>query len=188
MTLARILILVERIRRSSEVPVILMGYFNPLLAFGVNRFPQRAASAGVDGLIIPDLPVEEAHVFRKEAEKSGLSMIFLASPTSSAERLRLIDRSSTDLVYAVTVTGVTGARKGFSASTDTYLDGLKQRLSKKFVAGFGVSSADTAKRFVRYADGVVIGSALVDVIKSARNRADCVSKVERFLKNIRKAI
>lgn len=187
-SLRKILKGVESIRSRIDLPVVLMGYYNPILAFGPAEFARRAASAGVDGFIIPDLPVEEATDFRKELVRNDLSAIFLVAPTSSAERVRLIDRSSTDLVYAVTVTGVTGARRKFDSSTDKYLMELKQKLRKKFVAGFGVSSAATARKLARYADGVVIGSALVEILRSSRNQPEGRRKVGRFLSEIRKAI
>ncbi len=187
-SLYRILESVNKLREHLSVPLVLMGYYNPILAYSPGKFLKNAHSAGVDGLIIPDLPIDEAADFSHEMERSGLSAIFLVAPTSSDERMRRIDEMSTDLVYAVTVTGVTGARKKFGADTDTYLRHLKSTLDKPFVAGFGVSSPETAKRMCRYADGVVIGSALVQEIRQARNRREAANRAGRFLKTIRKAI
>ena len=179
---------VRQIRETVQIPLILMGYYNPIIAHGEKRFLREAAEAGVDGFIIPDLPVEEAGDFSKCAESIGLSMIFLVSPTSSPKRVRLIDRSSTDLVYALTVTGVTGSGRKFGQDTDDYLKSLKQRLRKRFVAGFGVSSPASAERLGKYADGVVIGSALVKIIRQAPNNRKATAEVERFLKSVRKAL
>jgi tryptophan synthase alpha chain len=179
---------VESLRKSIETPLILMGYLNPIIAFGTSKFLSRAARVGVDGLIIPDLPVEEAIGFGEQIEKRGMSTILLVSPTSPRERWHDIDRYSTDFVYAVTVTGVTGAGRKFDIHTDHYLRQLRRSLSKPFVAGFGVDSPEAAKRLCRSADGVVIGSALIKLIDSARNAAEARRKVTRFLTSVRKAL
>jgi tryptophan synthase alpha chain len=142
----------------------------------------------VDGLIIPDLPVDEAAEFRAEAAENDISTIFLVSPTSAPERVKQIDKSSTDFVYAVTVTGVTGAGKVFGAATDTYLKSLKRVLNRPFVAGFGVNTPEAARRMACFADGVVIGSALVEVVRKADSKTEAVRDVERFLKEIRTAL
>jgi len=186
--LGKILEGVGRLRARLALPIVLMGYFNPILIYGVERFLHSAAERGVDGLIIPDLPVEEADGFRQFAVAEGLSLIFLVAPTSSPERIRMIDRASSDLVYAVTVTGVTGTGKKFDRSTNSYLKNLRRQLSRPFVAGFGVSTVDDARRMVRYADGVVIGSALIRLLRQAKNRSDGLRKTESFLRKIKRAI
>ena len=157
--------LVKKLRRTTEIPILLMGYFNPILAFGPNKFVTRCAGVGVDGLIIPDLPLDEAGEIRSLLVKSSLSLILLAAPTSTDQRLKQISRLATDFVYAVTVTGVTGSRTSFDSATDTYLKRLARILDKPFVAGFGVSSAESAGRLTHYADGVVLGSALIELIR-----------------------
>jgi len=165
-SLMSILADVSKLRRKINLPLVLMGYYNPILAFGLKRFCMECSNAGVDGLIIPDLPVEESGELRQAVGKASLSSIFLVAPTSSKERIKLIDRSSTDFVYAVTVAGVTGARSKFSAETESYLKKLKKDLIKPFVAGFGVSTPETARLMTRYSDGVVIGSALIERIRN----------------------
>ncbi len=187
-SLKKILGGVEALRRKVDVPLVLMGYYNPVFAYGTDRFLRDCASAGVDGLIIPDLGVEEASDYRKGVLANELSALFLVAPTSSPERVKLIDKSSTDLVYAVTVTGVTGTGKVFGADTDTYLKYLKKVLFKPFVAGFGVSSPESAARMCCHADGVVIGSALVELTRKAPNRKEAVKKVGRFLAGVSKVI
>ena len=176
---------VELVRKHSDTPIILMGYFNPLLAFGTARFTRAAAQSGVDGMIIPDLPFDEADELSRPAAQNNLSCVYLVAPTSSAERVERIDRACSDFVYAVTVTGVTGAGSHFGRSTDSYLKSLRHRLKKPFVAGFGVSSPASAARLARYADGVVIGSALIKTFRTARNRRSGIRKVSRLLSNIR---
>jgi tryptophan synthase alpha chain len=187
-SLAGTLELVRDLRRQVDIPILLMGYVNPVLAFGIEEFCMCASEAGVDGLIIPDVPVDEASELEKYSSRSDLSLTFLASPTSSTDRLKLVDRHSTDFVYAVTVAGVTGARKLFDHSTDTYLKGLKRRLTKPFVAGFGVSSTESAAHLAQFSDGVVIGSALIEIIRLERSRDKQVTSVANFLKEIRRAL
>ena len=188
MTLARTLRIAEEVRKTSDVPLILMGYYNPILCYGENRFMKDAKAAGVDGLIIPDLPVVEASDYKRYAAIHDISTVFLAAPTTNKTRLKQIEKSCSDFVYAVTVTGVTGGGKVFGRDTDNYLKGLGKTLSKKFVAGFGVSSPETARRFCKYSDGIVIGSKLISLMRSAKSKSQGVKDAARFLSSVRKAI
>jgi tryptophan synthase alpha chain len=187
-TLKKILKTVELIRRKQSLPLLLMGYYNPLLTYGEVQFMKDAKSAGIDGLIIPDLPIDEADDFKRAANKYELSTVFLVAPTSSKDRVKRIDKLCTDFVYAVTVTGVTGAGKKFNKSTDDYLKSLKGTLTKPFVAGFGVSSPETAKRLSKNSNGVVIGSKLISIIRQSKNNRQAVQTVELLLTQIRKAL
>jgi tryptophan synthase alpha chain len=187
-SLKKILSGVERLRQSLSVPLILMGYYNPVLTYGLSSFMKDAKRAGVDGLIIPDLSIVEAGQYKREADASEISTTFLVSPTSSQERIKLIEKRCSDLVYAVTVTGVTGGGKKFDKETDRYLENLKLTLKKKFVAGFGVSSPETAARLASHSDGVVIGSKLVSIIKESKNSAQAVKSVAKLLKQIRRRL
>lgn len=179
---------VNHIRERVDLPIILMGYLNPVMAYGLSGFVRAAAQAGVDGFIIPDLPVDDADEYLKVIGANELSAVFLVAPTSPRERVTAVDLCSTDFVYAVTVTGVTGAGRKFDRATDRYLRQLRRMVSKPFVAGFGVSSPESAQRLCRYADGVVIGSALVNVLREARNKAEARRNVGRFLRDVRQAI
>jgi len=188
MTLARTLRIAEQVRKTSEVPLILMGYYNPVFSYGEKKFMKDAAASGVDGLIIPDLAVSEASDYKLYAEKHNISTIFLVAPTTDKTRLKQIEKSCTNFVYAVTVTGVTGGSKVFGRDTDNYLKGLKKVLNKQFVAGFGVSSPEIARRFCKYSDGVVIGSKLITLLRSAKSKSQGVKDAARLLSSIRKAI
>lgn len=179
---------VNKLRANVDLSIILMGYYNPIWSYGEKQFLRDASTAGVDGLIIPDLPVDEAQSYCNAIRKNNLSAIFLVSPTSSPKRVSTIEKNSTDFVYAVTVTGVTGARAKFGRDTDNYLSHLSDVLKKPFVAGFGVSSPESAIRLGRYANGVVIGSALVSLIREARSSRESFTAVARFLHKIRKAL
>jgi len=186
--LKRILDSVRKIRRTLSIPIVLMGYYNPILAFGVERFLLNASDVGVDGLIVPDLPVEEAAPLSLAARKHDVSLIFLVAPTSDKKRIQQIDRLSDDFVYAVTVTGVTGSRSNISDDTDKYLRKLRKELTKPFVAGFGVSTPATAARLAQNADGIVIGSALIDLMRKAKGTKDGVKETARLLASIRRAL
>ena len=183
-----VIVCVSAIRTQTEVPLVLMGYYNPIFAYGTSKFLKLCARTGVDGLIIPDLPIEEATEFCTHMKSNDLSSIFLVAPTSSTERVKAIDRHSSDFVYAVTVTGVTGARRKFDRSTEQYLSSLRRLLTRPFVAGFGVSSAESAKRLARYSDGVVIGSELISQMREARTSSEGVKKVTSLLSSIRRAL
>lgn len=187
-TLARILDSVAVLRQRIDTPLLLMGYYNPLLAFGERTFMRAASAAGVDGLIVPDVPVDEAKDFKRCAESCDLSAVFLVAPTTSEDRIKVIDNSCSHFVYAVTVAGVTGARRGFGTDTFDYLSRLKVQLRKPFVAGFGVSSPDAARKLTRFADGVVVGSELVRIIREARNQAASEKAVGTFVSALRKVL
>jgi tryptophan synthase alpha chain len=180
--------LVKSIRKKSDIPIVLMGYYNPVLNYGQDQFMKDVHTAGVDGLIIPDLPVDEAGQFKRSADKFNLSTVFLVAPTSPPDRVKRIDKLSSDFVYAVTVTGVTGSGKTFDQSTDNYLKKLRVQLHKKFVAGFGVSSSDSARRLALYSDGVVIGSKLISVCRQSKSQQQAVKSIAQLLSQIRKAL
>ncbi len=188
-TLRRILEGVVELRKTVNIPLILMGYFNPILAYGTKRFLSDAKASGVDGLIIPDLPVEEADDIISLAKTADISLIFLVAPTTTPERMKLIDRATTGFVYAVTVTGVTGVtgrKKVFDQSTDTYLKRLQKTLRHPFMAGFGVNSPESAARLCQYSDGVVIGSALIKAIRETNGKAN--EAIGQFLRQIRQKL
>ncbi len=180
--------MVEKVRKQTDIPLLFMNYVNPIIAVGEKKFLIRSVNAGIDGLIIPDLPIEESGSMRQIADKIGLSMTFLVSPTSDPKRIQMIDKATTGFVYAVTVAGVTGANKKFSKSTDDYLKMLHKKLNHKFVAGFGVSNSNDAKRLSKYSDGVVIGSKLIQIIREAKTQKSSIMKIEKFLKEIRKTL
>ncbi len=186
--LAKVMDAIRSVRCSYTQPLIAMGYYNPLLCFGLRRSLKQFYNAGLDGLIVPDLPVEEATDITRDMARQDISSIFLVAPTSSGDRIQLIDKHCSDFVYAVTVTGVTGSGRQFGPETMRYLSRLKKTLEHPFVAGFGVSSPDDAKRLTEYADGVVIGSALIKIMRGARNTNDGVRAVSRLLADIRKAL
>lgn len=186
MSPTRILELVRAFRRKSELPIILMGYMNSFLNGFGNEFATRLKSSGVDGLIIPDLSLEESAPVRKIAEESGLSLVLLVAPTSTDERIRLISKAASDFVYCVSVTGVTGARKNLASdSVISFLKRVNRISEKPYVVGFGISTPEVAKEVSRYSNGVVVGSALLEEISASPESAQAAYK---FLKGLRDAV
>lgn len=185
--LKSILNLVEKIRAKSNLPIFLMGYYNPVEAFGPRRFVKAASDSGLTGMIIPDLPPEEGEEFTGFAKESNVAITFLAAPTSTAKRLKKIDSMSTHFVYAVTVAGVTGARKSFGKETLDALRRFRHALKKPFVAGFGVSTPQNAAKLARVSDGVVIGSALIKALDESGHRAGS-KQIAKLLTDVRKSL
>jgi tryptophan synthase alpha chain len=160
-TWQRTLDLVATFRRTSQLPLLFMGYVNPILARGAAATMTEAAAAGVDGLIVPDLPPEESGPFHEPAVAAGLSWVPLAAPTSTDARLSRIDALATHFNYCVSLTGVTGARAELPADLSAYLERARRVFTKPFVVGFGISRPEHVARVVPPAAGVVVGSALL---------------------------
>lgn len=165
---------VRRFREYSQTPLLLMGYINPILRFGIERFCQQAAGAGVDGLIIPDLPPQESSALLLDAQKNELDIVFLVAPNTSEERMQNIDRLSNGFVYCVSITGLTGT--GLEGQMDTinsYLKQARQIITKNpLLVGFGIQTRGDARRLSTYTDGFIVGSAVIKKIVSLWDRTD----------------
>lgn len=162
-TLPSILDIVRAVREKTQVPVILMGYYNPIFHYGPERFIADAAAAGVDGVLIVDLPPEESEAegFSAAARKAGLDLIFLLAPTSGDARIQKVLSTGRGFVYYVSVTGVTGARKEVSGSLRQEVETIRERSPLPVIVGFGISDPAQAGTVASFSDGVVVGSALV---------------------------
>ncbi|MFZ1083039.1 MAG: tryptophan synthase subunit alpha [Candidatus Kryptoniota bacterium] len=183
-----ILELVEKFRKVSALPIILMGYTNSFLNGIGKNFAEKLRAAGVDGVIIPDLSLEESMEIRGQIEYAGLSFVLLSAPTSTDDRIKKISETATDFVYCVSVTGVTGARKNLvSSDVIDFLKRVRKLSQKPFVVGFGISTPETAKEISNYSDGIVVGSALLQQISSAP-RGEEPKFAYEFLKSLRTAI
>lgn len=169
-TLPGILEMVKSARRVTDIPIILMGYYNPIFLYGMERFAEDAVAAGVDGVLIVDLPPEESETegFVRAARKHGLNVIFLLAPTSGDDRIEKVIRYGRGFLYYVSVTGVTGARKEVSASLREEVLKIKDRSAIPVVVGFGISDPSQAGEVASFADGVVVGSALVKFFEQYR--------------------
>lgn len=183
--LGGILTLVDQIRDESEIPILLMTYYNPPFRYGLERFCHEAASAGVDGLIIPDLPPEEAGEYLELAERFGLATVFLAAPTSSIARLKLIASATTGFIYCVSVTGVTGARERLSDEVRPMVEKLRPLTDKPVGVGFGISKPEHVREVGEIADAAIVGSAIIRTMERAiESGQDPVRAVERFTSSL----
>ncbi len=180
--------LIVRLRKRSEMPILLFAYSNLVVSKGISRFMERLNQAGGDGLLIPDLPAEESAEFRKYAKNSNIRMIFLISPLTSSARMRKIENISDDFVYCVSVSGVTGARRNLSGSIVPYLEKVRKTIKKPFVVGFGVSNKNDAKNISGYSDGVVVGSAIIKVMQQNSGKPNQVEKVYKFASEINEGV
>lgn len=174
---------VKQLRHEISIPILLMGYLNPVVQFGMERFCEQAAAAGVDGLILPDLPLPEfERDYRKIFEENKLSVVFLVSPTTSAERIEKIDRLSNGFIYAVSASSTTGARKDFSEAQIAYFEKLKtMKLSNPLLIGFGISNQATFRAACQYAAGAIVGSAFIKILEGSTDlRKDIVEFVNEL--------
>ncbi|WP_306533026.1 tryptophan synthase subunit alpha [Geobacter sp.] len=165
-TLPKILATVKSVRARTQVPIVLMGYFNPILSYGLERFAADAAAAGVDGVLLVDLPPEEAGEFKVCADRHGIDVIFLLTPTSDAARIRTVARQARGFIYYVSVTGVTGVRSGVEESVSGNVAAIRERTTVPVAVGFGIATPEQAARVAAVADGVVVGSAIVKLFET----------------------
>ncbi|MEO1022780.1 MAG: tryptophan synthase subunit alpha [Bacteroidota bacterium] len=176
--------MVRRVRQHSQIPIILMGYMNPVLHYGVRPFCEQAKACGADGLILPDIPIEEGGIIEQEAAKNDLPIIYLVAPNSTDERMQQADEKSNGFVYCVSVTGVTGARDGeeVSQSVARFINRVNQNITRNpKMIGFGIKSYDDAQRIASNADGFIVGSALIDVVKNHYPAPDWKQRVFDFV-------
>ncbi len=181
-TLKKIIPFVKEIRGHTDIPIILMTYYNPIFKYGEERFVSDAIDSGVDGVIIPDLPPEEAVNFKAFADKAGLDTIFLVAPTSTKERIEKIVSASTGFVYYVSMTGITGSKLALDETFRSHIELARKATNKPLAIGFGVSTPEEAKIFSNLADGVIVGSAIVKTLH------ENPSSAEDWIKGLREAI
>ncbi len=166
-TLGHVLDLVRGVRERSQIPICLMSYYNPIHHRGPARLVAEAAHAGIDGLIIPDLPPEEADDLIAAAREHDVKTVFFIAPTSTPERIALVNEAATGFIYCISVTGVTGARAALPPELADSLRGLRDATDKPLVVGFGVSTPDHVRAMAQVADGCIVGSAVARVIEAA---------------------
>lgn len=180
-TVERVLECVEKIRKHSEVPLVAMTYTNPVHHYGFDRFAAEATSAGLDGVIITDMPPEEAKHWVQLSRDAGLDTIFLAAPTSTTERLRMAARFSTGFLYCVSRLGVTGTRRELPPELEDLVARARQVARRPICVGFGISNADHVRAVARLADGVVVGSAIVSAIAEGRSLHERLSRLRELV-------
>lgn len=185
-TLATCLDMVRTARAEGvSIPLVLMGYYNPILRFGIEKFAAQAREAGADGVIVPDLPPEEAVELRQRCDANSLSLIFLAAPTSTNERLRMIADATGGFVYLVSLTGVTGAREALPVELEGFVKRVRAQTAKPLCVGFGISGGESARQIAEFADGVIVGSALVSRIGDP---STALGNAHRFVAEMRLAL
>lgn len=168
-TVRKVLSMVRQARRTVSLPILLMSYANPILRYGIDRFATEAARAGVDGVILPDVPPDEGHEIDRALARKGLHTVYLLAPTSSRQRERLVLKRSRGFVYYVSLTGVTGSSaKDTSGAIAAQVKRARRAGRLPVCVGFGVSTPEAARNHSRYSDGVIVGSALVRQLDSAR--------------------
>jgi tryptophan synthase alpha chain len=182
--LQEILDTAARARKQIDTPIILFSYYNPLLQFGLKRVAQAAKDAGVDGVLVTDLTPEESGEFEAELHAHDLDMIFLIAPTSTDERLKLVAEHASGFIYAVSRAGVTGTRETVSAEAEKLVNRMRQFSSLPIAVGFGISTAAQVADVSRYADAVVVGSAIVAQIERLTDAPGLVEGVSQFLDKI----
>jgi len=187
-TVGKVLRIAADVRRRCDVPIALMGYVNPVLSYGVERFVADAARAGVDALILPDLPPEEAVELGARARAAGIALVFLLAPTSTEARRRAACATASGFLYFVSVTGVTGARRELPADLGEQLVAVRALSPVPVVVGFGVSTPEQAGALGKLADGVVVGSAIVERIARGGSRAARAARVRGFVAPLRRAL
>jgi tryptophan synthase alpha chain len=186
--LNKVFALVRTLRKKTGIPIAFMTYYNPVLKHSLKGFVRDCVSSGVDGVIIPDLPYEEAGELIRLSRRTGLATIFLLAPTSPEARVRAVARLSRGFIYYVSLTGVTGARKTLEPEVASRCAFVKSLTGKPVAVGFGVSTPAQAGSVARIADGVIVGSAIVKVIEDKLRSKDLVRKVSTFAKSLAKAI
>ncbi|MGC8793852.1 MAG: tryptophan synthase subunit alpha [Bryobacteraceae bacterium] len=187
-TLAKILETASRIRARSDIPLLLFSYLNPVLRYGLEAAARDAAAAGVDGCLLTDLSVEEAGAYTPALRQAGLDTVFLAAPTSTDRRLRLVAEHSSGFVYLVSRTGVTGERDALSEQVAPLVRRLRQITELPLAVGFGIARPEQAAAAAALADGVVVGSAFVRLIEQAGGQPDLERRLEEFARQLKRAI
>jgi tryptophan synthase alpha chain len=180
-TLPRVLELVREMRGEVSVPLVFLTYYNPILAFGLKAFCRTAVEAGIDGVIVADLPPEEAGPLQAEAKPAGLDLVHLVAPTSTPDRMRRIARASQGFIYMVSLIGVTGERAALAPELSQQLRALRAITTKPICVGFGISTPAQAREVGRVADGVIVGSAIVRLVEQHGATPDLLARVGDFI-------
>jgi len=182
-TINWILETVSNIRKQSDIPIALMGYINPILKFGLTHFMESCSQAGVDGLIIPDVPPDEADDYVKSSKTNGISPILLVAPNTSEKRIQNISKLAGDLIYCVAILGITGSSGSFGEELKTYLNRVEKNSDCPFVVGFGIKEREDVVGINKIAHGAVVGSAIIQAIANSDNP---ITAVEKYIEKLTK--
>lgn len=174
----------RKLKTHVDIPLVFMTYFNPVHRYGLDPFCRDCVQAGVSGLIVPDLPPEEGRELEDISLNHGIDLIYLLAPTSTDDRIDLVAERSRGFIYLVSLTGVTGARDSLPAELEGFVARVRQRARQPLCVGFGISNAEEARRVARVADGVIVGSRLIQLIEEKHP----VPKVQSFVRSLRNAL
>ncbi len=186
-TLKKILALARSIRRRSQIPLVLMSYLNPILSYGLDRFAKDAAAAGVDGVILPDVPLEESAQISRLFLKKRLDLIYLLAPTSTPDRMKRVARASRGFIYFVSMTGVTGAKISAQKDVAAHVRAVQRCTRLPVCVGFGISTPPQAREMSRISDGIIVGSAVVRALND-RPKEPAASFSRRFIRPLARAV
>ena len=187
-TLGKIIELVKDIRSQSQLPIVLMSSFNPVFVYGQAKFVEDAVNAGADGIILPDLPPEEADKFLGFANAKSLDTIFLLAPTSTPDRIQMVGEASKGFIYYVSLTGTTGTKEALAKNLEEKVSAIKNEVKLPVLVGFGISGPEQAKEAGQCSDGVIIGSAIVKLIESHSDPVERDKKITEFISSIKTAL
>lgn len=187
-TLGKIIELVKDIRSQSQLPIVLMSSFNPVFVYGQAKFVKDAVNAGADGVILPDLPPEEAGKFLGFANAKSLDTIFLLAPTSTPDRIQMVGEASKGFIYYVSLTGTTGTKEALAKNLEEKVSAIKNEVKLPVLVGFGISGPEQAKEAGQCSDGVIIGSAIVKLIESHSDPVERDKKITEFISSIKTAL
>lgn len=180
--------LLRRLDNPHRRPIVVMSYLNPILQFGIERFAAAARSAGVSGAVIPDIICEEADTIQSALESRGMDTIFLLARTSTPERTQMILDRSHGFVYLVSISGVTGARKQLPSELNAWIRDVRAHSPSPVAVGFGISNPELARQVGRDADAVIVGSAIIDILRNGYGRARAIDEAVSFLDSLREAL
>jgi len=177
--------LAKQLREKVDIPLVFMTYFNPVLGYGLEEFCAAGAESGISGLIIPDLPPEEGSELEAASRKQGLDLIYLLAPTSTEGRIKLAAKRSRGFIYLVSVTGVTGARERLPTDLEAFVNRVRKIAAQPLCVGFGISTPEQAGQIAHIADGVIVGSRIIQLMESGD---DFTAPVGSFIKGLRAAL
>lgn len=174
----------KTLRQTTEIPLVFMTYYNPVLKYGIDKFCLACRNSGLDGLIVPDLPPEEGATLENAAKENDLDLIYLLAPTSTPERIQTVADKSNVFIYLVSIAGVTGARHSLPVTLENFISRVRSIAKQPLCVGFGISTPDQARQVSFAADGVIIGSKLIQLMKSDPS----LKSLESFVQEVRKAL
>jgi tryptophan synthase alpha chain len=188
-TIEKIFDLVEKVRTKSQIPLIFMTYYNPILQYGLEKFVAKAQAVGVDGFIVPDLPVEESSPLQKQCDEANVVLIPLVAPTTPESRLPKVMAKARGFIYCVSLTGVTGARENIGTDIAGFMQRVKEATQVPVAIGFGISNPEQAGNMAQFSEGVIVGSAIIKIIaENLDNKNGIIEKVSRFVSELKSGI